>query len=275
MSLKPEEFDYVADLARTNAAIVLERGKEYLVETRLAPLARQEGLASLGELITRLRSQKVYGDLHARVVDALTTNETFFFRDFHPFEALRKHVIPQLIQQRAAVKRITIWSGACSTGQEPYSMTMLLRDSFPVLKDWNVKIVATDLSPTVLAQAREGRYSQLEVNRGLPAPMLIRYFEKREGHWYVKEDLKSLIEFKPLNLIQPWPLMPGFDLIFLRNVMIYFDVETKRSILRRMRACLLPHGHLFLGTAETTLNLDPDWKPVQFGPATAYQMSKP
>lgn len=274
MSLKPEEFDYVADLARTSAAIVLERGKEYLVETRLAPLARQEGLATLGELITRLRSQKVAGDLHARVVDALTTNETFFFRDFHPFEALRKTIIPQLIQQRAAVKRITIWSGACSTGQEPYSMVMMLRDSFPVLKDWSVRIMATDLSPTVLAQAREGRYSQLEVNRGLPAPMLIRYFEKREGHWYVKEDLKSLIEFKPLNLIQPWPLMPGFDLIFLRNVMIYFDVETKRSILRRMRACLLPHGHLFLGTAETTLNLDPDWKPVQFGPATAYQLNK-
>lgn len=275
MSLKPEEFDYVADLARSNAAIVLERGKEYLVETRLAPLARQEGLATLGELIARLRSQRVFGALHARVVDALTTNETFFFRDFHPFEALRKQVIPQLIKERAALKRLTIWSGACSTGQEPYSLGMLLRDNFPELRDWAVKIYATDLSPTVLAQAKEGRYSQLEVNRGLPAPLLIKYFVKREGHWFIKDDLKAMIDFKPMNLIQPWPLMPGFDIIFLRNVMIYFDVETKRSILRRMRACLLPHGHLFLGTAETTLNLDSEWKPTPVGSTVAFQMAKP
>jgi chemotaxis protein methyltransferase CheR len=275
MSLKPDEFDYVAELARSNAAIVLERGKEYLVETRLAPLARQEGLANLGELISRLRSQRNYGDLHARVVDALTTNETFFFRDFHPFEALKKHVIPQLIKDRASVKRLTIWSGACSTGQEPYSMAMMLRDNFPVLRDWNIKILATDLSPTVLKQAQEGRYSQLEVNRGLPAPLLIKYFEKREGHWFIKPDLKPLIDFKPMNLIQPWPLMPGFDIIFLRNVMIYFDVETKKAILRRMRACLLSHGYLFLGTAETTLNLDNEWKPTPLGTTVAFQMGKP
>jgi chemotaxis protein methyltransferase CheR len=208
-------------------------------------------------------------------VDALTTNETFFFRDFHPFEALKKHVIPQLIKDRASVKRLTIWSGACSTGQEPYSMAMMLRDNFPVLRDWNIKILATDLSPTVLKQAQEGRYSQLEVNRGLPAPLLIKYFEKREGHWFIKPDLKPLIEFKPMNLIQPWPLMPGFDIIFLRNVMIYFDVETKKAILRRMRACLLSHGYLFLGTAETTLNLDNEWKPTPLGTTVAFQMGKP
>lgn len=275
MSLKPEEFDYVADLARSNAAIVLERGKEYLVETRLAPLARQEGVATLGELIGRLRAQRSFGPLHARVVDALTTNETFFFRDFHPFEALRKQVVPQLIKERAALKRLTIWSGACSTGQEPYSLAMLLRDSFPELRDWSVKIYATDLSPTVLVQAKEGRYSQLEVNRGLPAPLLVRYFEKRDGHWFVKPEIKAMIDFKPMNLIQPWPLMPGFDIIFLRNVMIYFDVDTKRSILRRMRACLLPHGHLFLGTAETTLNLDAEWKPTPVGNTVAFQLGKP
>jgi chemotaxis protein methyltransferase CheR len=274
MALKPEEFAYVADLARSNAAIVLERGKEYLVETRLGPIARQEGLATLGELIGRLRAERTFGSLHARVVDALTTNETFFFRDFHPFEAVRKHVIPQLIEQRASVKRLTIWSGACSTGQEPYSLAMLLRDSFPQLRDWTLKILATDLSATVLAQAQAGRYTQLEVNRGLPAPLLIKYFEKREAHWFIKEDIRKIVEFKPMNLIQPWPIMPGFDLVFLRNVMIYFDVETKRSILRRMRGCLLPHGHLFLGTAETTMNLDSDWKPVPVGSTVAYQPLK-
>lgn len=274
MALKPEEFDYVADLARSNAAIVLERGKEYLVETRLSPIVRQEGLASLTDLIGRMKADRSYGSLHARVVDALTTNETFFFRDFHPFEALRKQIIPKLIEQRAALKRLTIWSGACSTGQEPYSLAMLLRDSFPQLRDWNVKIMATDLSATVLAQAREGRYTQLEVNRGLPAPMLIKYFEKREAHWIIREELRQMIEFKPMNLIQPWPMMPGFDLVFLRNVMIYFDVETKRSILRRMRACVLPHGYLFLGTAETTMNLDADWKPVPIGSTVAFQPSK-
>src|SRR5690242_18940063 len=134
MSLRPEEFDYVATLARSNAAIVLERGKEYLVETRLTPLVRREGLGSLGELINRLRAQSTFGELHARVVDALTTNETLFFRDFHPFEALRKYLIPQLLEQRAAVKRLNIWSAACSTGQEPYSIAMLLREHFPQLR---------------------------------------------------------------------------------------------------------------------------------------------
>lgn len=271
MGITSKDFEYVAGLARAGAAIVLEPGKEYLVESRLDPVARQAGFPSLESFLEALRTKKLNGEMHARVIDALTTNETYFFRDFHPFEALRKHIVPEILASRSATRRLTIWSAACSAGQEPYSLAMLLREHFPQLAGWEVKIVATDLSPTVLSQAREGRYSQLEVNRGLPAPYLIKYFTRRDNHWFIQDQLKTLIEFRPMNLAQPWPLLPPFDLIFIRNVMIYFDTETKRSILRRIRNCLLPHGSLFLGTAETTINLDPNYRPVTFGNATVYR----
>ena len=271
MGITSKDFEYVAGLARAGAAIVLEPGKEYLVESRLDPVARQAGFPSLESFLEALRTKKLNGEMHARVIDALTTNETYFFRDFHPFEALRKHIVPEILTSRSATRRLTIWSAACSAGQEPYSLAMLLREHFPQLAGWEVKIVATDLSPTVLSQAREGKYSQLEVNRGLPAPYLIKYFTRRDNCWFIQDQLKTLIEFRPMNLAQPWPLLPPFDLIFIRNVMIYFDTETKRSILRRIRNCLLPHGSLFLGTAETTINLDPNYRPVTFGNATVYR----
>lgn len=272
MALKRTDFDYVASLAHAGAAIVLEPGKEYLVESRLEPVARAEGFGSLEEMLGALRQHARNGPLHGKIIDALTTNETFFFRDFHPFEALRKTLLPELLRLRAEVKRLTLWSAACSTGQEAYSLAMLMREHFPQLKDWNLRIIGTDLSPKVLTQAREGKYTQLEVNRGLPAVYLMKYFERRDNAWFIKSELKSGIEFRSMNLAQPWPILPAFDLIFLRNVMIYFDVATKRSILKRIRSCLLPHGSLFLGTAETTINLDPGWKPVTYGNAVAYQM---
>lgn len=271
MPLKVEDFQYIAEIARQNAAIVIEAGKEYLVETRLEPLARQEGFGSLEALITQVRLHKGFGPLHAKIVDALTTNETFFFRDFHPFEAMRLKVLPGLIGARAAARKLTIWSAACSSGQEPYSLAMMIREHFPQLRDWSVKILATDLSPTILGQARAGRYTQLQVNRGLPAIYLVKYFVQKDGAWHIKDDIKAMIEFREMNLAQPWPMLPAFDVVFLRNVMIYFDIETKKSILRRLRACTLAHSHLFLGTAETTMNLDTGWKPANLGTAVAYQ----
>ena len=271
MSISSADFQYVSDLARRTAALVIEPGKEYLVETRLAPLAKQKGCNSLSDLIDLMRNDRGYTALHASAVDALTTNETFFFRDFHPFEALRKSVIPAVIEKRSAVRKLSVWSAASSTGQEPYSIAMLLREHFPELAGWQVSILATDFSPTVLQQARAGSYNQFEVNRGLPAPMLLKNFTKQGDRWVVKEEIRKQIEFREMNLIQPWPIMPAFDVIFIRNVMIYFDVPTKQSILRRMRACLLPHGTLFLGTAETTMNIDPEWQPVTLGGAVAYQ----
>ena len=271
MTISRKDFEYISELARTEAAIVLETGKEYLVETRLGPLAQKEGFSSLNEFIQRLRSETKINGLHHKAIDALTTNETLFFRDHYPFEVLRRSVLPAIIEQRAATRRLSIWSAACSTGQEPYSVAMLLNEHFPKLASWDISILATDLSPTVLESARRGEYSQLEVNRGLPASYLVKYFIQREAKWCVKEEIKEKVEFREMNLIQPWPVMMPFDLIFLRNVMIYFDVDTKKTILKKIRNYLLPHGCLALGTAETTANLDAEFEPVVFGKAVFYR----
>jgi chemotaxis protein methyltransferase CheR len=271
MAISKSDFNYVSQLARSEAALVIETGKEYLVETRLSPLAQQEGFRSLAAFIHQLRTEVDVNSLHHKAIDALTTNETLFFRDFHPFEALRLSILPSVLEERAGARRLTIWSAACSTGQEPYSLAMLLLENFPQLAEWTVSILATDLSSTVLKLAREGSYSQFEVNRGLPASYLVKYFTKQEEKWCIKEEVKRMVEFRPMNLVQPWPVMPPLDLVFIRNVMIYFDVETKKTILEKIRNCLLPHGYLFLGTAETTTNLDPSYQPVTFGKAVVYR----
>ncbi len=271
MPLTAANFQYIAGLARDSAAIVIDPGKEYLVETRLSPIAEQEGFATLDDYINAMRAERVPGTRHERAVDALTTNETSFFRDFHPFETLRQHIIPKLIEQRSGFKRLSFWSAACSTGQEPYTIAMLLRECFPQLNDWTIQIVGTDLSPTVLKQAGRGSYSQFEVNRGLPASYLIKYFTKVDDRWVLKDNIRQMVKFSPMNLIKPWPILPVFDVVFIRNVMIYFDVETKKRILKRIRNCLQPAGSLFLGTAETTMNIDPQWTPTTLGRATVYQ----
>jgi chemotaxis protein methyltransferase CheR len=273
MAISKDDFEYVSRLAHSEAALVIDPGKEYLVETRLGPLAQREGFTSLAAFVQHLRTEVKINGVHHRAIDALTTNETLFFRDFHPFEALRRSILPAVLEQRAASRRLTIWSAACSTGQEPYSLAMLLLEHFPQLADWTVSILATDLSPTVLNRAREGAYSQLEVNRGLPASYLVKYFTKQEDKWRLKDEVKKRVEFRPMNLIQPWPVMPPFDLVLIRNVMIYFDVDTKKTILRKIRNCLLPHGYLFLGTAETTTNLDPEYQPVSFGKSVVYKVA--
>jgi len=271
MAITPDNFKFIQSFARDTAAIVLEAGKEYLVETRLTPIAKQTGFATLDDFINQLRRDPKATLFHEQVIDAITTNETSFFRDFHPFEALRQHILPKIIEQRAGIRRLNIWSAASSTGQELYTIAMIIREHFPQLRDWNVQILGTDLSPTVLTQARQAVYSQLEVNRGLPAPLLMKYFTKTDVKWALKDDVKKLVEFRQLNLIKPWPIMPAFDVVFIRNVMIYFDVETKKTILKRIRQCLQPQGCIFLGTAETTINLDTELVPVTIGKATVYQ----
>ena len=275
MAISKTDFDYISRLAHSEAAIVLETGKEYLVENRLGVVAEREGFPSLAALIQQMRLEVRVNGLHHRAIDALTTNETFFFRDFHPFEALRRSILPAILEQRAGSRRLTIWSAACSTGQEPYTLAMLLREHFPQLADWTVSILATDLSPTVLKAAAAGAYTQFEVNRGLPANYLVKYFTKQGEKWLIKDEIKGMIEFRPMNLIQSWPVLPPLDLVFIRNVMIYFDVETKKTILKKIRNCLLPHGYLFLGTAETTTNLDPEYQPETHGKAVVYRAHHP
>jgi chemotaxis protein methyltransferase CheR len=270
MSLSEVDFDYVRRLVYEGSAIVLEPSKTYLAETRLIQIARETGVTTVGELVAHMRSTRVDG-LHRRVVDAMTTNETSFFRDTHPFEALKQEVLPALIEARKAGRGLSIWSAACSTGQEPYTIAMILREYFAELASWNVRIVATDLSREVLAKAKEGRYCQLEVNRGLPATLLVKYM-KREGLQYeVDPGLKEIIDFREMNLAKPWPVMPPMDVIFLRNVLIYFDIETKRKILAQARERLRPDGYLFLGGAETTINLDDSFERVVIGKASCYR----
>ena len=274
MSLSSRGFETVRALVKQHAAIVLEPGKSYLVEARLAPLARRAGAASLDALVDELRSTP-FGALHAKVVDAMTTNETSFFRDLHPFEALRKAIIPGLVRRREIERKLHIWCGASSSGQEPYSIAMLLREHFPRLRDWSVVLIATDISEEMLERAREGRFSQLEVNRGLPAPLLVRYFEKDGAEWRIADDVRRMVTFRPLNLVKPWPPMPPLDLVFLRNVMLYFDLDSRREILGRIRRALQPDGHLFLGAAETTLHVDDAFERVAVERSWAYRLRQP
>ncbi|HEU5170999.1 MAG TPA: protein-glutamate O-methyltransferase CheR [Gemmatimonadales bacterium] len=274
MPISPSEFDFVRELVRQRSAIVLEPGKEYLVESRLGTVARTEGFASLEQFLAELRNQPANG-LHARVVEAMTTNETTFFRDIHPFDALRDAIIPDLLQRRAAERQLTIWCAASSSGQEPYSIAMLLREKGAQLAGWRIRILGTDLSGEMIARAREARYSQVEMNRGLPAPLLVKYFIKQGLEWQLKDDIRQMVEYREMNLAAPWPVLPAPDIVFIRNVLIYFDVATKKEILAKIRQAMRPDGYLFLGGAETTLNLDDAFHRTPLGKATAYRLIPP
>lgn len=272
MSLTKEDFDYVSKLAMERAAIVLKPGKEYLVQSRLEPLARTAGFASLDKYIVEMKREGGFGDMQKMAVEALTTNETLFFRDLHPFEALEEKLIPEVMTRRASERHIDIWSGASSTGQEAYSIAMLLREKFPELSSWKVNIVGTDLSGKAVEKARRGVYSQLEVNRGLPLPLLVKYFDKVDDGWQIKPDLKKMVEFRQMNLIDRWQMLPRFDLVLMRNVLIYFDVPTRKKILDGIQNTIHPNGALFLGASETTLNVVNTWSVDNCGRTLVYRI---
>jgi len=273
MSLTTAEFGYIQRLVLEQSGIVLDDDKQYLAESRLQPLARRAGFNSLSSLVASLLARKFDG-IHRQVVEAMTTNETSFFRDFHPYEALRKSVLPQFMHKRASSKELNIWSAACSSGQEPYSIAMLLQEDFRGMAGWNVRLIASELSAEMLTRAREGRYSQLEVNRGLPAKLLVKYFRQQGADWQIAEDLRKCVEFVAINLAGFWPALPPMDIILMRNVLIYFGVETKKAILRKARQVLKQDGLLFLGGAETTFNLDDSFERVQFERTICYQVRK-
>jgi len=271
-AISPADFDYIATLVRREAAIVLEPGKEYLAENRLHPVARQAGLDSIGDLVSRLRTGS--GELQGQVIDALTTNETSFFRDAHPWDALRDELIPQLLEMRAASRTFTVWCAASSSGQEPYTLAMLLKDHFAAaLEGWIVRIIATDISPSMIERTREAKYSQLEVNRGLPAPLLVRHFTRAGMSWQLNAEIRAMVDARLMNLDVPadYERLPNVDLVLMRNVLIYFDVETKRQILTRTHNLLRPGGYLFLGSSETTINLVDDFERVQAGKTICYR----
>jgi chemotaxis protein methyltransferase CheR len=271
MTMGANDFGYLQELVRKRSAIVLEAGKEYLVESRLSSVARDEGFDSIDHLVQALRQTRANG-LHRKVIEAMTTNETAFFRDVHPFDALRAQLIPELMHRRAAQRQLTIWCAACSSGQEPYTIAMLLREYFPALAGWQVRILGTDLSNGVLDRAKAGRYNQAEVNRGLPAAFLVKYFRKQSLQWQVVDDIRHAVEFRELNLNDVWSGVPSCDLVLMRNVLIYFDVETKKTILAKLRRVLRPDGYLFLGAAETTLNLDDAYQRVVVAKTGYYRL---
>ena len=271
MPVAPADSDFLRQLVRQRSGIVLGEDKAYLLESRLTPLAKAIGLSDLAMLVARLRAEPS-GQLARQVVEAMTTNETFFFRDIFPFECLKKLVLPDLVAKRAAGKRLDLWCAASSSGQEPYSIAMIMREHFPQLATWSTRMLATDLASEVLKRAREGRYSQLEVNRGLPAPLLIKWFAKDGLDWRVKDDLRRMIEYKEMNLLETYPINGGLDIIFIRNVLIYFDVETKKMILGKCRKLLRPDGYLFLGGAETTMNIDDNFTRVEFDKGGCYRL---
>ena len=267
--LSDADLDFIRDLVRRRTAIVLDPGKRYLVENRLAPLVRGGRFPSIAALVGALRRPS--SGLSDQVVDALTTNETSFFRDGRPFDALRDHLLPALVAARAGTRALTIWSAACSSGQEPYSVAMLLLEHFPQLRHWNVRIIASDISPTMLGQAASGTYSPLEVGRGLPPPLLAKYFTRQGRGFEISSLVRGMIEFRSVNLAEPWPFIPVIDVLLLRNVLIYFDQVTKQQTLAQVRQVLRPDGYLILGGTETTLGVDAAFRREQVGAGVVYR----
>lgn len=247
------DFAYIQQLVRERAAIVLNAGQEYLVKSRLEPVARAAGLPDLAALVLRLRREQ-FGALHATVVEAMTTNETSFFRDVHPFETLRSVVLPEVLGRRRIERSLRVWSAACSTGQEPYSLGMLLLD-MPELRGWNIRILATDLSRAAITRAQQGLYDAHAIGRGLPPRMLSGFFDREGAQYRAKPELRAMIDWRPLNLAEPLPRMPLFDIVFIRNVLIYFAPATCVEILSNIHAAMCRKGYLFLGTTENMLGM--------------------
>lgn len=271
MSVSRSDFEYIRKLVYNHSAIVVDKRKNYLIEARLSRLARQAGVGSIGQFVELLRSSS-YNRLHLQLVEAMTTNETSFFRDIYPFAALKKYVIPELISRRAKERKLSIWCAACSSGQEPYSIAMIIREFSGELRGWSVKLVASDISTEMLSIAQEGIFNQLQVSRGMPVPLLVKYFTKLGAEWQVKDELRRMVEFHQMNLAGNWPPFPKFDVIFLRNVLYYFDDNTKRMVLGKTGKLMKPDTYLFLGATETPIFLDDSFERVKFGKTICYKL---
>jgi chemotaxis protein methyltransferase CheR len=254
------DYDYLRRMLKERSGFVLAPDKEYLVDNRLTPVARRHGCADVSELVQRMRASGAES-LRIEVTEAMMNNESFFFRDKMPFDLVRDVVIPELVQKRAHTRKIRIWSAACSTGQEPYSLAMLLHET-PALAGWRLEIVASDIAGDALEQAKAGLYSQFEVQRGLPIQMLVRYFEQIKQQWQLAEKIRRMVQFRQGNLLADFSMLGTFDLVFCRNVLIYFDQATKLDVLGRIRTVTAADGYLVLGAAETMVGLGDGFAPV-------------
>jgi chemotaxis protein methyltransferase CheR len=253
------DYEFLRKLLRERSGLDLSSDKQYLVESRLIPLARRGGLAGIAELVQKIKSGA--DALTSDVVEAMTTNETFFFRDKIPYDHLRETILPALLQARASRRSLRIWSAASSTGQEPYSIAMCLKEYGAALAGWRIEILATDLSQAVLEKSRAGIFSQFEVQRGLPIQMLVKYFTQVGDLWQINADIRAMVQQRQLNLLQDFSHLGSFDVIFCRNVMIYFDQETKVGIFERLTRVIEPDGILALGAAESVVGISDAFKP--------------
>jgi chemotaxis protein methyltransferase CheR len=257
----PQDFDHLRKLLKERSGLVLSAEKQYLAESRLLPVARRHGMSTLGELVGKIKTAGA-GAFTAEVVEAMTTNETFFYRDKIPFEHLCETIIPSLVAARAREKYIRIWCTAASTGQEPYSIAMALKGMGAALAGFRVDITATDLSGEVIARAKSGIYSQFEVQRGLPIQQLVKFFSKAGDAWQIAPEIRAMVQFRTLNLLNDFSTLGSFDLVFCRNVLIYFDQETKTQVLNRLARQMPGDGYLVLGAAETVVGLTDAFRPV-------------
>jgi len=248
----PQDYEYLSKLLKERSGLQLSGDKQYLLESRLLPIARQQNCSSIGELVTKLKSF-VEEPLRIRVTEAMTINESFFFRDKTPFDRFQDTVLPTMLQARADRKRLRIWCAAASTGQEPYSLAMMIKGRPGQFDGWKIDIVATDISNEVLEKAKGGLYSQFEVQRGLPIQLLLKYFKQDGDQWRIDQSLRDMVQFKKHNLLEDFAGLGMFDVIFCRNVLIYFDGKTKEDVLTRISRSLVRDGHLLLGAAETVV----------------------
>lgn len=259
--MTPIEFDFLKKFLKDRSGLVLSDDKQYLVESRLLPIAKNSGLETLSKLVQELQrpgSRKLQED----VVEAMTTNESFFFRDKTPFDHFKEIMMPHMLEARGSSRSVKIWCAAASTGQEPYSLAICLKEMGPKMAGWRTRIIGTDLSAEVLEKAKAGLYSQFEVQRGLPIQLLLKYFEQKGDLWQIDAGIKAMVELRKLNLLENFSHLGEFDIIFCRNVLIYFDQPTKSEILGRLAKLMPEDGYLVLGAAETVVGLTDAFKPV-------------
>lgn len=270
--MKPEDFDLLAGILKDRSGLSIGQDKVYLLESRLTPVAKKNGLGDLDTLIKEVRLRRTEALLFD-ITEAMTTNESFFFRDATPFETFEKSIMPKMLEQTATKKSLRIWSAACSTGQEAYSLAMILREMAPKLVGWRIEIVGTDISKEVLEKSKAGIYSQFEVQRGLPINYLMKYFTQISELWQIDAAIRAMVTYKEFNLLKDLKSLGTFDIIFCRNVLIYFDQPTKTQVLDAMSGILAKDGCLFMGAAETVLGISDIFKPVP-GHRGVYDMSQ-
>jgi len=259
--MTPQEFEFISGLIKDRSGLVLTQDKGYLLESRLMPVARKRGMKGLDELVATVRSRKDEA-LLVEITEAMTTNESFFFRDVKPFDMFRDHVLPHLLEKRATKKSFRIWCAAASSGQEPYSLSMIMKEAGSKLAGWKTEVIGTDISTEILEKAKKGVYSQFEVQRGLPIQLLLKYFKKVDDQWEINADIRSMVTYKAFNLLASLKPLGQFDVVFCRNVLIYFDKETKGKVLGEISDLMPADGLLFLGGAETVLGITDKFKPV-------------